>query len=80
MLARKEDDGKVLLKMRFLLPKTLRMKILEFLKKLESGKLFKERDLESYFQNQKEEIGGGTWTKGAHAKTFSFGPKGETAL
>ena len=65
MLAKKEDGGKVLLKMGFLVPKTLRMKILELrlFKKLESEKLFKERDLESYFQNQKEEIEGGTWPR-----------------
>ena len=65
MPAIKENGGKVLLKMGFLVPKT-RMKNLElrlFKKKLESGNLFKERDLESYFQNQKEEIEGGTWPR-----------------
>ena len=33
MLARKENGGKVLLKMGFLIPKTLRMKNLDYLKK-----------------------------------------------
>ena len=70
MLAKKEDGDKVLLKMRFLVPKTLRMKILELrlFKKLESEKLFLKKDLESYFQNQKGEIGGGMWPKGGHAE------------
>ena len=77
MLARKENNSKVLLKMGFLVPKTLRMKILELrlFKKLESEKLFLKKDLESYFQNQKGEIGGGMWPKGGHAKTFSSGPR-----
>ena len=72
MLARKEDGGKVSLKMGFLIPKTLRMKILEL-------RLFSKPELEKYLQN-----GGGenyfqklrkmmkwqrdTWPKGGHAK------------
>ena len=44
MLARKEDGGKVSLKMGFLIPKTLRMKILEL-------RLFSKPELEKYLQN-----------------------------
>ena len=43
MLARKENDGKVLLKMGFLIPKTLRMKNLNYLKKGIQKAIFKTK-------------------------------------
>ena len=68
---REENGGKFDWKMDFWNLKILRMKKMwswDYLKKLKSGKLFEEKDLENYFQKSRMmnwEMD--TWPKGGHA-------------